>query len=167
METAVGHAQRGRCAARDQAQGPNHVDSFLKSPLERQRQEQFNRGRTGQGFAEGQGLVVFVDRRVVRTNGVYGAIGQRRADRVTIALGAERRHHAAARIEKSDVHLGHVHMVNGDIAGDSQAFGLGRAHQVERARRRQAGHMDPRVRQSRQFKYAQEANGFGLRRNWR
>jgi hypothetical protein len=66
-----------------------HAD--VLRPLERQAQQQLQPGGAGLGFGKGQGLGVFVDRVVVGHQRVDGAVGQRGAQRIAVALLAQRR----------------------------------------------------------------------------
>ena len=49
--------------------------------------------------------------------------------RIAVALLAQRRVQARAAVEVADVGVGQVQRVDADVAGQRQAFGLGRAHQ--------------------------------------
>ncbi len=90
-------------------------------PFQRQRQQQFEAGGAGLGFAERQLLVVVVDRRVVGAHGVDGAVGEARAQRGAVARAAQRRHQVAVRIELADVEVAQMQVMDADIAGDRQA----------------------------------------------
>ncbi len=78
---------------------PARAPGQRRSPaphLQRQAQQQLQPGGAGLGLGEGQGLGVLVDRRVVGHQRVDGAVGQRRAQRVAVALLAQRRRQAHA-----------------------------------------------------------------------
>ena len=124
---------------------------IVVGPLQGQRQQQFQARGAGRGFTERQQFFIVVDRGVVRAHGVDRAVEQAGADRIAVALAAERRRDARVRIEETDVGVRQVHMVHAHVAGDGQAFGLGGADQLQARRRRDAAQVHARAAGAHQF----------------
>jgi hypothetical protein len=103
--------------------------------LQRQAQQQFQPGGARFGLGEGQRLGIFVDRGVVGHQRVDGAVGQALAQRIAVALLAQRRRQAHAAVEVADVDVGQVQRVDADVAADGQALGLGPGAPAPRRRR--------------------------------
>ena len=76
---------------------------------------------------------------------IDGAVGQGRADRVAVALLAQRRRQAHRGIEVADVDVGQMQMVHAHVAGDRQALGLGTANQLDAGGTAQSTQMNPRA----------------------
>src|SRR5438477_4229154 len=73
-ERARGHSEDPLRTVRHAPERVDGLQTCLLAPLERVRQEEFERGRAGLGLAERHLLRVVVDRRVVRTDRVDRAI---------------------------------------------------------------------------------------------
>ena len=79
------------------------------APLQRERQQQLEPGRARLGLGERQLLAVLVDRRVVGAQRSRSCRRRApRAQRVAVALAAQRRLEAAVRVEVADVDVGQV-----------------------------------------------------------
>ena len=152
----LGHGARQRTCARLRL-----LQCVVVGPFQGQRQQQFQARGAGRRFAERQQFFIVVDGRVVRAHGVDRAVEQAGADRIAVALAAERRRDARVRIEEADVGICQVHMVHAHVAGDGQAFGLGGADQVQARRRRDAAQVHARAAGAHQFKNRVQRDGFG------
>jgi hypothetical protein len=123
----------------------HQASAVLLRPLAGQAQQQLDRGGAGLGFGKGERLGVAVHRVVVGHQGVDGAVGQARAQRVAVALLAHRRLQAQAAVVKANVHIGQVQVVHAHIAGHRQALGLGLAHQGQAGRAADAAQVHART----------------------
>ena len=102
---------------------------------------------------------------MVRADRIDGAVLEAAANRGAIRLCAKRRHHAAAGVKKTNVHFGHVRVVNRDVASDWQTFFLGSPHQVNRTCAREPGQMHACAGEPHQFEYAQQPDRLGFGQN--
>ena len=119
--------------------------SLALAPLERRAEQQLEAGRARLGFGERQVLGVLADRRVVADERVDGAVGERGADRVAVALLAQRRHQPHRRVEVADVDVDQVQLVDADVAGHRQPLGLGLADQLDAGGAAQPAQVDARA----------------------
>jgi hypothetical protein len=103
--------------------------------------------------------------RVVADEHVDRAVGQSRADRIAVALLAQRRHEAHRRIEVADVQVDEVHVVHADVARDRQPFGLGAAHELDAGRAGQAAQVHARMRVAHELEDGGERDRLGDHRH--
>src|SRR5262249_43016358 len=115
-QTAAVHAEYARRIRGDARKRFHQRQPRRLAPLERQRQQQLEPGRTGLGLGERQMLAVLVDRRVVRAEAVDHAFGEAARERIAVAARTQRRLETAVRIEVTEVHVGEVHVVDADVA---------------------------------------------------
>ena len=137
------------------------VQGIVVGPFQGQRQQQFQARGAGRSFAERQQFFIVIDGRVVRAHGVHGAVEQAGADRIAVALAAERRRDARVGVEEADVGVRQVRMVRAHVAGDGQAFGLGGADQFQAGGRRNAAQVHARAAGAHEFKNRVQRDGFG------
>ena len=140
---------------------------FFLRPLERQGQEQLDRGRAGLGFSERQLLGVVVHRRMVGADEIDGTVDEARAQRGAVARAAQRRHQMAVRVEPSDVDVAQMHVMDGDIASDRETCLLRRAHSRHAVVRRQPRQMHVHAGRAHELEDRVERDRFGEARNRR
>ena len=95
------------------------------------------------GLGEGQPFGVFVLGRVVRGDGVDGAVPEAVDHRLAVAFGAQRRRQLGEGAVIADGGFVEGKIGRRRIAGDAQPPGLGLAHRFDGGRRRQVGEVKP------------------------
>ena len=165
LALAQGGAQHIRRPVGDHGQRPLQVHATVLTPFERQAQEQLDARCAGFTFGKRQRLGIFVHGRVVRHQGVNGAVHQARAQGIPVALLAQGRIQAGAAVKVTNVGIGQVQRVDADVTRDIQAIELGLAHQRHAGGAAEPTQMHPGTGDPHQLKNDVQGNGFSRYRH--
>ena len=155
-------AQQPRRRAGDQIERAGQIDPAIAHKCQCQRQQRFGAGHARFGVGKRQALVFGSARVVARGDHIDRAVGNRIDHRTTIGVLSQRRGHPAECAEIAQFQIRQHEMRRGHARRHTNALGLGRAHQIERARGRHLAEMDMRAGHPGQCDIATHRQRFGL-----
>ena len=126
--------QAGRIAS-DPGQRVEQREAHFLAPFQGQGEQEFKPGGARFGFAEGDLLGIVIDRGVIGAEDIDRTAGQAGAQRVAVALAAQRRVQPGMRVEEADVMVAEVQVIDAHVAADVDALGAGGGDHRHRGRR--------------------------------
>ena len=150
---------------RHAGQGLHQWQFAVARPLERQTEQQLQSGGTGLGLGKWQFFFIGADRHMVRYQRVDGAVLQRLAQSLAVALLAQRRIEAGAAIKVAHIHIRQVQGVDAYITRYWQPLCLGLTQQLCTGRAAQATDMHARTGGAHQLKNRVQGDGLGGHRH--
>ena len=154
----------GRSAGHARERG-RQVDHTLVDQAQGQAEQGLEAGDAGLGLGERALLGVRLVRLVVGADCRDAAVGDRAAQCIAVAQGAERRRDMALGVESLDVHLGQVQLVRGDVGGDLQPDRLGLAEHAYCGHRRQRAEVHLGIAGLCKGQVARDGDALGRRRD--